>query len=69
MKYYISQEAGSVYWLEGNCIMFAPLSLRGDTFNTNSGGEVDEQLMQGELLANGREFSELYAEIRKLLTK
>ena len=68
MKYYISHESGTAYWLEDNAIMFSPLCLDG-TFDTEEGGEVDEVLMQGEKLSNDKLFSELYAEIRELLTK
>lgn len=66
-KYFISEETGSVYWLQGEAIMFAPLC-RDNTFDTDGGGEVDEQMMKGEFASNGRSFEEIYAEVREALS-
>lgn len=73
MKIYISQDTGSIYWLEGDALMFAPIN-RNHTTDTTEGAEVEEHLVGDEHIydphkepLNFKTFSELYAEVRKAL--
>lgn len=72
-RFYISQDTGSAYWLEGGALMFAPLS-RNHTFDTRDGGAVDRDMMNDEPLydphnepLNFKTFGELYEEVEKAL--
>lgn len=65
-KYYISQDTGCVYWIEDGEIVYAPITT-DNTFNTEEAGAVDEYLMKGEILSNGKLFEEHYAEVKKAL--
>ena len=69
MKYAIKHEVGSVYWLEGESLAYAPINKDG-TFDTDFGGIVEEELMDNERIPRTDIlFSELYVEVRELLKK
>jgi hypothetical protein len=67
MKLYICEETGSVYWLEGESLIFAPQSRNSFVLDTaNDGGEVEEGLAE-EKLENGRTLGEVWEEARRHL--
>lgn len=72
-KFFISQDTGSVYWIEGEQLYFAPL-YRNHTFKVEEGNEVDEELVGDEHIydpyvaePNFKTFKDLYAEVRASL--
>lgn len=76
MKYYISHETHSVYWLdrETETLMFLKIE-NNNTFSSSMGGDpVDEELIGDEHIyspftkpVNFKTFSDVYAEARKAL--
>ncbi len=68
MKYFISEETGSIYWFDGKAIMCTPMN-QNNIFNTESEDicEVEEHMMKDELTSTGRKLEEVYAEVRKAL--
>ena len=63
MKIYISEITGSVYWIENNCLMYAPMPINGTVDTDNDGGEVDLGMMKGEIFSNGQGAEDFYADI------
>lgn len=68
--YYIATETGSVYYLDGDMLMFAPINT-DNTFSLNEFDYVDEDLIGEELISDDstKTLSELYAEIKVALKK
>lgn len=70
MKYAIKHEVGSVYWLEGESLAYAPINKDG-TFDTEAGGIVDEELLADDFTFNAFNqivtFGQIYKEVRELL--
>lgn len=62
MKYIYKKDLGSVYWIEDNSLMFAPI-LKDGQFDTKEGGQVDYELIKGEKDKNGKLFTRIYLEI------
>lgn len=65
-KVFVSKETGSVYWLEGDEIAFAPMSQDG-SWDEEESGIVDEEAMRVEDLTSDKNYTALYKEIREAL--
>lgn len=68
-KIYHCEDTGSIYWLEGNALMFVSTPQNGVIDFENDGGEVDKVLMKGETTSTGRQLTDLYAQIERELWK
>lgn len=69
-KIYICEETGSVYWLDGNDLMYAPLSKEDTVIDfEDEGGVVDKLMMRGEVRENGMTYDNLYRKIERELWK
>ncbi len=70
MKYIFIEQVGTVYWLENDILMFAPVS-NDNTFDTSEGGAVEEELVGSEELPepfwSDTTFAELYKRVRWIL--
>lgn len=76
MRYYISHETGSVYWLTEPfsndaqpVLMYAPINADNTFDNMQDGSEVDEDLVGSEFVdfRGERKLKDVYAEVRKAL--
>lgn len=54
MKLFISEKTGSIYWLDGDALMFCPLPARNGLIDLdNDGGAVEFDLFEGDTLDDG----------------
>ena len=68
-KIYHCGDTGSIYWLDGQALMFAPTPVNGVVDFESDGGEVDKVLMEGEKAQNGRLLTDIYAHVERELWK
>jgi len=67
-RYVIKLETGSVYWLDGEAIMTAPIDQYNSFDPEGEGYAVEEELISEEELPNGRTLGDIYKQVRNILT-